>query len=123
MSVVEDVRKVFQDLLAPDLKAIDARIKGLEDVMKARFDAVDSRFEGVETRIKGVEEVMKARFDAVEEIAAARHSALLAVLEKDRAQTASQLAALIHALDIEKRLTKLESRQNLPSAHSLTDVA
>jgi hypothetical protein len=30
MCVVDDVRKVVQDLVAPDLKALDARIKGLK---------------------------------------------------------------------------------------------
>jgi hypothetical protein len=80
--------------------------------MKARFDAVDTRFKGVDTR-----------FEAAEEVAAARHSALIAIIEKDRAQSSNQHSELLRALDINTRLTKLESRQDSPPAHTLTDVA
>jgi hypothetical protein len=40
MSVAEDVRKVLQEVVVPDLKAIDERIKGLEQprsCVTARF--------------------------------------------------------------------------------------
>lgn len=38
MAVVEDVRKVLQDFLAPELRSIDARLDGLEK----RVERMDS---------------------------------------------------------------------------------
>jgi hypothetical protein len=37
MSVVEDVRKGIQDVLAPDIKAIDARLTALDAAVKEGF--------------------------------------------------------------------------------------
>ncbi len=44
MGNVDDVRKVVQDLVAPDLKALVVRLEALEMSMGIRFDHVDSEF-------------------------------------------------------------------------------
>src|SRR5271165_2141653 len=58
MSVVEDARKVMQDLIAPELRALSARLdaveKQLENIDK-RFDGVDKKFEGVDKKFYDVE--------------------------------------------------------------------
>ena len=43
MSVVEDVRQVIQDFLAPELRALTARIEALEVKMDSRFEALNAR--------------------------------------------------------------------------------
>jgi hypothetical protein len=45
MSVAEDVRKVLQEVVVPDLKAIDERIKGLDATMKLRDDALSAKMD------------------------------------------------------------------------------
>jgi tetrahydromethanopterin S-methyltransferase subunit G len=53
MSVVEDGRKLVQDLSAPELRAISARLDSLEkrmDGFDKRFDKVDSRFDDLDRR-------------------------------------------------------------------------
>jgi len=47
MSTIDDIRKVLQDFLAPELRTINARldnvgdrIKNLEEKMDLRFDAI-----------------------------------------------------------------------------------
>ena len=41
MGNVEDSRKVLQDFVAPDLKAIGARLEALEKEMNLRFSAAE----------------------------------------------------------------------------------
>jgi len=48
MSVVEDVRTVVQDFLAPELRELKARVDALEKRMDDRFKQVDHSFEQVE---------------------------------------------------------------------------
>ena len=86
MSIVEDVRKAFQDVLAPDLKALDARLTALESALK----------EG---------------FASEERVAAARHELILAELRTARAIADSRHEAVLKALDIDKRLEKIEAKQ------------
>jgi hypothetical protein len=71
MSVVEDVRQVLQDFLAPELRAISTRL------------------DAIEQRIQDQSALMNVRFDA---------------------QT-KDIAQVKELLEIDRRLTKLESKQ------------
>ena len=51
MGVIEDVRKVIQDTVAPDLKALAVRVEELERRMELRFQGIESRIDGVEKHI------------------------------------------------------------------------
>ena len=52
MGVVEDVRQVLQDFLAPELRALTARIDALDKVMSARFEASDVKLESIQKDIQ-----------------------------------------------------------------------
>ncbi|RXH54980.1 hypothetical protein [Granulicella sibirica] len=121
MGTIDDVRKVIQDLVAPDLKALSARIDGLEKTVNARFDAVEktatARFESVDSRFKGVdvkfeqsEKTMNARFDTIE----TKIQAGSVRLDALAAQMAANHAVLLNALEIDKRLARLEEKANPP---------
>src|SRR5271170_4071060 len=58
MSMVEDVRQVLQDFIAPELRAISARLDAIEKVMEARFKEVASRFNEVSVRIQALQETV-----------------------------------------------------------------
>lgn len=49
MSMIDDLRKLIQDLIAPDLKSIQSKLDGNENVSKLRDEAlsakIDSKFE------------------------------------------------------------------------------
>jgi hypothetical protein len=81
MGFIEDVRKVIQDLVTPDLKAIEARI-----------DALD------------------ARFAAVEQIAQLRQTTIETKLAAMTATMESNHLAILKALDTDKHLERLEAR-------------
>jgi len=66
MSVVEDTRKLLQDVVTPDLKALSARVDAIERSMKDHFTEV--------TR----------RFDSAESLASERHRALMDLLDLNR---------------------------------------
>jgi prefoldin subunit 5 len=58
MSVIEDARKVMQDLIAPELRALSVRLDALEKQLEnidKRFDGVDKKFEGVDKKFGDVE--------------------------------------------------------------------
>ena len=86
MRVVEDVRKGIQDALAPDLKALDAKLTGLDVAIK----------EG---------------FASVERVVAARHELILAELRTPKTIADSRHEAILKARDIDKRLEKIETKQ------------
>ena len=45
MGAIEDVRKVIQDLVTPDLKALSARLASFEENTKLKFDSNSERVE------------------------------------------------------------------------------
>jgi len=131
MGNVEDVRKVIQDFVAPDMKAIAARIEALEKEMGIQFKAlrsefdvrftaadhkVDSlknemnvRFTSTEQRIASLEKEMNLRFTAAEQLAASRHENLMNAMS-------SHHSSIMNSLEMEKRLARLESdRSRLPA--------
>ena len=89
MSVVEDVRQVFQDFLAPELRAISALLEALEKTM-------DARMETVEKTIGALEKTMDARF-------AAQNTKIEAIDRK--------IDSLKESLDLDRRLSKLEAEK------------
>ena len=61
MEVIEDVRKVVQDTIAPDLKALAVRVEELEKRMDERFQAVEKRFDDQRDHLE-------KRFDSLERL-------------------------------------------------------
>ncbi len=71
MSVIEDSRKVLQDFIAPELRAIDARLTAIEkrmDGMDRRFDETDRRFERMERRLDHMEQSILAEIRSLKNI-------------------------------------------------------
>ena len=48
MSVVDDVRKVLQDFLAPKLRGIRGQLAAMEEIKKIRHDYVIQRLEQIQ---------------------------------------------------------------------------
>ena len=60
MSTIDEVRKLLQDFIAPELRAVTAKIEAMTEVMAARFETVDEQFNTMEERFKRLE----AKIDA-----------------------------------------------------------
>jgi hypothetical protein len=87
MSVIEDVRKVVQDLITPDLKAQVGLIRGNEESSRLRFAALEDKVD--------------ARFDNLREFTELNYRALNAKIDSNH-------QSVIYALNIDKRLEALE---------------
>ena len=118
MSVIEDVRKVFQDLVAPELKSLNTRVDGLEKT-------VDAKLETMSVRVSSLEREMDHRLKALEERAAARHELILSRLETFAAKVDARFdvmaakaeadrAEVLRAIDTDKRLSSLEAMSMSP---------
>ena len=92
MSVIGDTRKVAQDFLAPELKAIAARL-----------DSLEKRFEEAERRHEKFADRVEKRFEEVERNAERRQQEVLAAL-----------GGLTNYYELKVRPERLESRE---SAH------
>jgi chorismate mutase len=58
MSVVEDVRKVLQDFLAPELRALTVRMDAADKIAEARYQEIktnaEARHQEIMTRLDGL---------------------------------------------------------------------
>lgn len=66
MSTVDDIRKLFQDLIAPELRSISVRLDGFEKRMDERFATVDQRFNAVDQRMDERFAAADQRMDGLE---------------------------------------------------------
>jgi hypothetical protein len=93
MSVIEDSRKAMQDFLAPELRAISARLDALEQ----RFGLVDKRFDVVEKRF----DVTDRNIDSVDRRAEKRHDEVM-----------SAIARIADVSSLQERVARLESKDH-----------
>jgi hypothetical protein len=69
VSTVEDLRKVTQDFLAPELKVLAARLEAIETLMELRFSDfqrnVDQRFSNLDQNFRSAEDLALERHQAI----------------------------------------------------------
>ena len=61
MGVVEDVRQVLQEFVAPELR----EIRGILSALDKRLDSQDKRLDSQDKRFDAIEEVNRVRFEAI----------------------------------------------------------
>jgi len=83
MSEIAEIRRIFQDLIAPDMKSILTELKASETLAEARYQTVLAKLEVLEAKMKTAEVSNSARLDEIAK-----------------------------ALDIDKRLERVEARQS-----------
>ena len=134
MSTVEDIRQIFQDFLAPELRTITARLDGLDGKVDALRREFDGRFDGLRREIDLRFENQSSRL----ETALAKQDTKLATLEGKFATIEGKLDAglasiegkadarfatldgkiqqVLDNLDVSRRLQRLEEKQSQPAA-------
>jgi hypothetical protein len=83
MSEIAEIRRIFQDLIAPDMKSIMTQMKASKKLAEARYQTVLAKLEVLEAKMKTTEVSNAARFDEITK-----------------------------ALDIDKRLERVKARQS-----------
>jgi hypothetical protein len=99
--MIDDTRKLFQDLIAPELKALQEQVKALETSTGTGFTSV--------------EKSMDARFSALETVISANKDVVLAQIRSLEGKVDSNHASVLNTLNIEKRLEQLERLQQAAS--------
>jgi hypothetical protein len=105
MSVVDDSRKLLQDLITPELRAIDARLTALEK----RFDEATARTE--------------RRFDEAQARTDKRFDEMHKHLDQRFDQVMSEIRKLSDIHDLQIRMTRLEGLNRPPQPSSSTSEA
>lgn len=75
MGAIEDIRKVMQDFLAPELRAIEERLKNLGSNLKDFRQAVDKQFDKIDTQFIRLETSLnlESRVKRIEESQRSAH--------------------------------------------------
>jgi hypothetical protein len=89
MSAIDGSRKLLQDFLAPELRAISVRL-----------DALEKRFDEAAKRQEKFSDSVDKRFDAVEKQAEKRHDQVLTAINR-----------LAEINEMRDRLTRLETKE------------
>jgi len=106
MSVVEDVRQVLQDFLTPELRALAGRMDNLEK----RFDTFER---AVDARLANQDKLAEARHSEIDAKLISLEQKLLGQIQRLESRfdsTDDKIEQLIHTLDINRRLAKLEAQ-------------
>ena len=93
MSEIAEIRKIFQDLIAPDVKSVTTDVAALKT-------SINKQFEAAEALADPRYQVVLSKLETMEAIQSARHEAVL------------------KALDIDRRLEKIEAKQAQPASAS-----
>jgi tetrahydromethanopterin S-methyltransferase subunit G len=96
MSVVEDMRKVLQDFLEPELRSVHARLDAMDEKLAAQAKVTEARFQEILTRI----DATNGRIDN-----------LKSSIENRIDVTNDRIDNLKTSLDLDKRVERLETRQ------------
>ncbi len=108
MSLIDDTRKVLQDVVAPDLKAINVRLDAVERVMNLRFEQVDERFEQIGKRFEQMDRRIDERFAQSEKLTLAKFDQVLARIELLTNVVSANHQAEMKAMDLDRRMERIE---------------
>jgi hypothetical protein len=121
MSVIEEFRQALQDFLAPELRAIvarldaqdkvaDARYKEQQLIAEARQKEIESRFKEVDSRFKEVD----SRFNEV----SVRLQSLQETVDRNDSAQKLLITKLTQDFQFDKRITELERESRLSKSTS-----
>jgi hypothetical protein len=89
MSAIDDVRKVIQDLVAPEMKSLHIELKRVDETSKLRDEALSAKIDALSDK-------MDLKFDLV------------------MARMGANQEALLYAMGIDKRLEAIERKTAEP---------
>ena len=116
MSAVDDIRKVLQDIVSPDLKALDVRSTMLEKRLDGRIDGVDKKLDALDKKVD-------LRADIMDEKLTLTRDLLLAELRAHKAALEVSFSTLTRSLDLERRMAKIETEREAMKPQALEQIA
>ena len=119
MSMVEDVRQVIQDFLAPELRAIIARLDAQDKIAESRYREQIKVTESASREVKARFGEMEARFREV----LIRMQAIESKVDANDASIQQAIAKLTQDFQFDKRLTEIEQEMRRGKAAASTSAA
>ena len=107
MGAIEDVRKVIQDLVAPELKSLQAQMKGVNDTSKLRDEALSAKVDSIDAASKLRDEALSAKIDNLSDKMDRKFELVMAEMKANQAM-------LIYTLNIDKRVEAIERKTAEP---------
>jgi predicted nucleic acid-binding Zn-ribbon protein len=104
MGVYDQIKKAFQDLIAPELHALRGEIRILDQ-------KIDHKIDGLEQKIDALDARLTARIDGLRVEMSSMKSELLAEIRRLDARIDGLDRELRTAIDIRERLAALEARR------------
>ena len=111
MGVYDQLKKVLQDVVAPDLHAIrgelrllDQKIDGVDARLASKIDALDQKIDGVDARLA-------TKIDSLRTETVSLKGEVLAEIRRVDTRIDSVDRELRTAIDIRERLAALEARR------------
>lgn len=118
--VITGLRQVIQDLVAPDLKAVNAKADSLQKQFDSRFDAmqrqVDVKFEAqqkqFDSRFDAMQRQADAKFEAQQKQMDLQFDVLMKTIEAFRAELRSEFQMLRanNQIEVARQLAPLSER-------------
>jgi hypothetical protein len=107
MGAIEDVRKVIQDLVAPELKSLQVQIKNVDDSSKLRDEALSAKIDNIDAASKLRDEALSIKIDNLSDKIDRKFENVFAEMKANQAM-------LIYSLNIDKRLETVERKTAEP---------
>jgi hypothetical protein len=100
MGTIDDVHKVIQDLVAPEMKSLHVEIKRVDETSKLRDDALSAKIDALSDK-------MDIKFEALSDKMDLKFDLVMTKMEANQ-------AALLYAASIDKRLEAIERKTAEP---------
>ncbi len=84
MSLIEDIRKVIQDLVAPEIRAVSTRLDAKDKVDLARHEELVSKIQLVDQKVEYLVQDAISRINSTEQRLQAKFDSLISTLEIDK---------------------------------------
>ncbi len=118
VGVYDQIKKAFQDLIAPELHAIrgdirvvDQKIDGVDARLTAKIDALDQKIDGVDARLTVKIDGVYQKIGSLRTEIVSLKGELLAEIRRLDARIDGVDRELRTAIDIRERLAALEARR------------
>jgi len=98
VSIIADFRTALQELVTPDLKALQEKVVGLEKTIDGRLSGFDSTIAAQNTALAASKGELLAKIDQLLNLVKANHDSVM------------------QSMNLEKRITAIEVRQSTPMA-------
>lgn len=123
MGTIDDVRKVIQDFIAPELKALMSELKRIESESRVRDEVIVTKLDAVSAESRSRDEMLLAKLHAVavesrsrDELILAKNDSIAAKMETIGAKLDFQYGSIINSLNLDKRVESLERNRHSPTA-------